>query len=732
MPRKKPRPAPDEGFSREAVIAYIQDNPAACGRRDIARAFGLRRSARKALNEMLREIEDEGRVPRRRKRRLSQAAYLPDSAVVEITAIDGDGEPLARPLNWSGKDDPPRIVMLPERGGRGGRGGLAIGDRVLARLTKAGADGYEGRTLRRIPRPPSRVLGIYRTDHGEGRLIPTDRRVKLEFRVSRIDSKGARDGDLVLAEATPGRRQGLPHARITELVGASLNDPRSFSLIAIHANQIPVDFSDAAIAEAEAAKPLSDPADREDLRHIPFITIDGAEARDFDDAVWAEPDGEGGWHAMVAIADVAYYVRPGGALDRDAVARGNSVYFPDRVAPMLPEALSNGLCSLKPGEPRPVLAVHLWIDGDGGLVRHRTLRGLMRSAARLTYEQVQAARDGHSADLSETVIAPLYGVLAALDRARSGRGAIDLDLPERLVTLGDDGHVESVAPRARLDSHRLIEELMICANVAAAETLEQRRMAAMYRIHDEPGLEKIAELSDFLAGFGIKLAAGQRPRPGYFNRILAQVAGAPHAPAVNTAILRSQAKAEYSPDNIGHFGLNLSRYCHFTSPIRRYADLLVHRALIAALDLGAGGLPEGAGDRFGDLGEKISATERRAQKAEREAMDRYMAAYMEDRIGAVFAGRVSGVTRFGLFVTLDETGADGIVPRRSLGAHVEVDEAARTMTAGGRTIRLGDPVEVRLRQAEVATGSLAFELLSGGREKLGKKSKPRRKHRRKP
>ena len=729
MPRKKPRPAPVEGFSREAVIAYIQDNPAACGRRDIARAFGLRRSARKALNEMLREIEDDGRVPRRRKRRLSQAAYLPDSAVVEITAIDGDGEPLARPLDWSGKGDPPRIVMLPERGGRGG---LAIGDRVLARLTKAGSDGYEGRTLRRIPRPPSRVLGIYRTIHGEGRLIPTDRRVKMEFKVSRIDSKGARDGDLVLAEATPGRRQGLPHARITELVGASLNDPRSFSLIAIHANQIPIDFSDAAIAEAEAAKPLSDPAGREDLRHIPFITIDGADARDFDDAVWAEADGEGGWHAMVAIADVAYYVRPGGALDRDAVARGNSVYFPDRVAPMLPEALSNGLCSLKPGEPRPVLAVDLWIDGNGKLVRHRTLRGLMCSSARLTYEQVQAARDGDSTDLPETVIAPLYGVLGALNRARSNRGAIDLDLPERLVTLGDDGHVESVAPRARLDSHRLIEELMICANVAAAETLEQRRAAAMYRIHDEPGLEKITELRDFLAGFGIKLAAGQRPRPDYFNRILAQVAGAPHAPAVNTAILRSQAKAEYSPDNIGHFGLNLSRYCHFTSPIRRYADLLVHRALIAALDLGAGGLPEGAGDRFGDLGEKISATERRAQKAEREAMDRYMAAYMEDRIGAVFAGRVSGVTRFGLFVTLDETGADGIVPRRSLGAHVEVNEAARTMTAGGRTIRLGDPVEVRLRQAEVATGSLAFELLSGGREKLGKKSKPRRKHRRKP
>ena len=353
----------------------------------------------------------------------------------------------------------------------------------------------------------------------------------------------------------------------------------------------------------------------------------------------------------------------------------------------------------------------------------------MRSAARLTYEEVQAIRNGQAdSGPGEPVIAPLYGVFEALVKARQARGAIDLDLPERLVTLGEDGHVESVVPRARLDSHRLIEELMICANVAAAETLEKRQTAAMYRIHDEPGLEKLTELRDFLLSFDIKLSAGQRPRPGQFNHILSLVEGKSHAPAVHTAILRSQAKAEYSPDNIGHFGLDLPRYCHFTSPIRRYADLLVHRALIRALDLGAGELPKGAEDRFPDLGEQISATERRAQKAEREAMDRYMAAYMEDQIGAVFAGRVSGVTRFGLFVTLDDTGADGIVPRRSLGARVDVDEAAHAMTAGGRVIRLGDAVEVRLRQVEVATGSLAFEYLSGGSEKArGRKKSVRSK-----
>ena len=676
---------------------------------------------------MLREIEDQGLVPRRRKRKLSQADYLPDTTVVEITGIDGDGEPLARPLNWSGEGEPPSIVMLPERGGRDA---LAVGDRVLARLSRAGPEGYEGKTLRRIPHGPSRVLGIYRRLKGEGRLISTDRRVKSEFKVSRVDSKGARDGDLVLAEAVSGRHYGLPQARVSELIGAALDDPRSFSLIAIHANNIPIDFADHAIAEAEAGMPISEPAGREDLRDIAFVTIDGADARDFDDAVWAEPDGEGGWHAMVAIADVAHYVTPGSALDRDALTRGNSVYFPDRVIPMLPEALSNDLCSLKPNEPRPCLAVHMWIDDNGRLKRHRFLRGLMRSALRLTYEQVQSTRDGRADDAGEAIIAPLYGVFEALSRARRERGAIDLDLPERVVTLGDDGHVDSVAPRRRLDSHRLIEELMICANVAAAETLEQRRTAAMYRIHDEPGPEKLTELRDFLSGFGLKLAAGQHLRPDQFNRILERVKDAPHAPAVHTAILRSQAKAEYNPDNIGHFGLNLSRYCHFTSPIRRYADLLVHRALIRALDLGAGELPKGAEDHFGALGEQISMAERRAQKAERQAMDRYMAAFLEDRIGATFAGRISGVTRFGLFVTLDDTGADGIVPRRSLGARVDVDESAHTMTAGGRVIRLGDAVEVRLRQAEVATGSLAFELLSGGREKVGKRKQSDKKRRR--
>ena len=717
MTKKKPgaaAPLP----SREDLLAYIQDNPDA-GKREIARAFGIKGDRRKVLKARLKELEDNGLVQRGRKRRLATSGHLPDVTVVEVVAVDNDGDPLARPVNWRGETEPPAIVMLPERGGRPA---LGIGDRALARLKRVASGRYEGRTMRRIERRPDRVLGVYRLLGGEGRVMPTDRRAKTEYLVTGIDAAGAKPGDLVFAEVAPGRRLGLPRARVTERLGASLDDPRAFSLIAIHANRIPVDFATAAIAEANAAKPVGTLGKREDLRETPLVTIDGADARDFDDAVWAEPDpaNDGGWHALVAIADVAHYVRPGGALDQAANERGNSVYFPDRVVPMLPEALSNDLCSLRPGEARPCLAVHLWIDGDGGLRRHRFLRGLMCSAARLTYEQVQAARDGHADEiagpLGETVIAPLYGVLEALLRARKRRGAIDLDLPERKAVLDDAGHVAEIVPRPRLDSHRLIEELMIAANVAAAETLEKRKTAAMFRIHDEPAAEKVADLRDFLATLDLKLAAGQHPRPVHFNRVLAQVEDLPHGPAVNTAILRSQAKAEYSPENVGHFGLSLRRYSHFTSPIRRYADLLVHRALIRALGFGRDGLPDGAGEGFEVLGEHISMTERRAQAAERQALERYIAAYMESRVGASFTGRVSGVTRFGLFVMLDETGADGIVPRRSLGRDAAVDEAGHEMTMAGRAIRLGDAVEVRLREANVATGGLVFELLEGGRE----------------
>jgi ribonuclease R len=639
---------------------------------------------------------------------------LPEIGVVEITEIDLDGEMHGRPLAGRGGD----VIVIAERGAPS----LGVGERAVVRFARRADDkGWEARIVRALGGAADRVLGIYRVGREGGRLEPTDRKLRSEFRVAAGDSAGAQEGEIVLAEVRATDRMGLPEARIIERLGDSA-DPRSFSLIAIHTHGIPTQFSPEALALAANAKPVALGA-REDLRAVPLVTIDGADARDFDDAVWAEPDPEqeGGWHALVAIADVAWYVRPEDALDRTAQERGNSVYFPDRVVPMLPEALSNELCSLKPGVDRACLAVHLWLDAEGRIHRHRFLRGLMRSAARLTYEEVQAAVDGRpdsaTAPLLERVLRPLYGAYAALERARRKRGTLDLDLPERRIVLAEDGRVVRIERRARLDSHKLIEELMIAANVAAAETLERLRRPCLYRVHDSPDPAKLDALRKFLEGIdihGLALAKGQVVRPHHFNEILHKVADTPYATLVPQLVLRSQAQALYSPMNIGHFGLALRRYAHFTSPIRRYADLLVHRGLIAALSLPGSESEPVSGKDLAVLGELVSNAERRAAAAERSATDRYTAAFLADRVGASFAARINGVTRAGLFVTLADTGADGLILMRSLpGDYYDHDEAHHRLI-GRRTRRsftLGDTVEVRLAEADVVTGSLRFDLL---------------------
>jgi ribonuclease R len=428
-------------------------------------------------------------------------------------------------------------------------------------------------------------------------------------------------------------------------------------------------------------------------------------------------------------------VRPADALDFAARERGNSVYFPDRVVPMLPEALSNELCSLKPGVDRACLAVHLWLDGEGRVHRHRFVRGLMRSAARLTYEEVQAAIDGRQSELTrpllEPVLKPLYGAYAAFARARGRRGTLDLDLPERRIQLDPSCRVARIEPRQRLDSHRLIEEFMIAANVAAAEELERLKQPCMYRVHDRPDPAKLAALSEFLDGIGIHglaLAKGQVVRPRHFSEILRRAAGTPYATLVSELVLRSQAQAVYSPDNLGHFGLALRRYAHFTSPIRRYADLAVHRALIAGLDLGAGGLPPVEAADFAETAEHISMTERRAAAAERSAVDRYTAAFLAERVGASFAGRITGATRAGLFVALAETGADGLIPISTLpNDYYDHDEKRHRLVGRrwGRVYTLGDALTVRLAEANAVTGGLIFALdeSRGEERRLGK---PRR------
>jgi len=631
--------------------------------------------------------------------------------VVQVTGTDPQGDAIARPATWDGSGPPPMILMAAEPRGRPA---LAPGQRVLARLRpipgpSSGPPRYEGRSIRRLDDAPGRVLGVYRPGPRENRIIPTDRRSKAEWLVPPGEDGGALAGEIVLAEPLAHHRLGLKPARVIERLG-NMGDARSISLIAIHTHDIPQVFPEDALAEAARARPAP-LGRRTDLRDLPLVTIDGEDARDFDDAVFAEATPTG-FRLVVAIADVAHYVRPGSALDHASRARGNSVYFPDRVVPMLPEALSNDLCSLRPHEDRPCLFVEMMVDASGRKTAHRFGRGLMRSAARLTYEAVQRTQDG--AETTQLPLPPLYAAYRALLAARQARGTLDLDLPERQVKLDDAGRVAAVLPRPRLDSHRLIEEFMVLANVAAAEELERLRQPAMYRVHAPPTEEKLASLRAFLGGIGVSLPPGDQLHPRDLDRVLRRVAGTEEAQLVNEVMLRSQSQAAYSPDNIGHFGLALTRYAHFTSPIRRYADLLVHRALIAGLKLGPGALDAKEAARFPGTAEHITATERRAQLAEREAIDRYLAAFMADKVGAHFAARISGVTRFGVFITVADSGASGLVPMSALGDdYWQHDERDQTLTGRrtGQVFRLAQQVEVRLSEASPVTGGLVFHIV---------------------
>jgi ribonuclease R len=675
--------------------------------REITRAFGLGPEHRSELRGLLKTLSSEGVLAPAGRRRFGAPDRLPDSMVVQVTGIDPDGEALARPVGWDRDGPPPLILMAAEARGRPA---LAPGERVLARLKPIGGGKYEGRTLKRMADVPGRVLGLFRPEPGGGgRILPTDKRARAEWTVPRGEEGGALDGEIVLAAPLPAFGFGPKPARVIERLG-SLGDARAVSLVVIHTHDIPTEFTAAGLAEAAKARGVTKRG-RTDLRALPLVTIDGEDARDFDDAVYAEPDGDG-FRLVVAIADVAHYVRPGSALDQNAWTRGNSCYFPDRVVPMLPEALSNGWCSLRPKENRGCLFVDMRIDGAGEKRAHTFGRGIMQSAARLTYERVQQAHDAGD-DLGLPLPA-LYAAFRALLQARTERGTLDLDLPERKVVLDADGRVAAVAPRPRLDSHRLIEEFMVLANVAAAEELERLHQPCMYRVHAPPSDEKLEALRSFLHGFGISLPPGRQIHPRVLDGVLKRVAGTEHAALVNEMMLRSQSQAAYSPDNIGHFGLALARYAHFTSPIRRYADLLVHRALIRGLKLGPGGLEPDEAARMPDTAEHITATERRAAWAERDAIDRYLAAFMADKVGATFEARISGVTRFGLFVTVSGSGANGLVPVSSLPDDFWFHDEA-TQTLSGRrtrlTFRLAQPVEVRLAEATPLTGGLLFHIL---------------------
>ncbi len=704
--RRKDEAAPAALPSREAIRDFIRRSAGRVGKREVEREFRLGPEHRVALRGLLKSLSGEGVIAPAGHRRFAPPGRLPDAMVVQVTGTDPDGDPVARPVEWAGDGPPPLVLMAAERGDSPA---LAPGERVLARLRPIGGNKYEGRTLKRLTDAPGRVLGVFHAaPGGGGRIQPTDRRQKADWLVAPGDLEGAEEGEIVLAAPLPSRSYGLKSARVLERLGR-MGDARSVSLVCIHTHDIPTEFTAEALAQAEAAGPVT-PGGREDLRAVPLVTIDGEDARDFDDAVFAEADGDG-HRLLVAIADVAHYVPPGSALDRGGWERGNSVYFPDRVVPMLPEALSNGWCSLRPDEERGCLFVEMRVDASGRKTAHRFGRGLMRSAARLTYEQVQVAHD--RADDLGLPLPALYAAFRALLSARQARGTLDLDLPERRVMLDAAGTVTAIVPRPRLDSHRLIEEFMVLANVAAAEALEGLHLPCMYRVHAPPSDEKMEALRSFLHGMSLGLPPQGQVHPRDLDAVLKQVAGTEAAPLVNEVVLRSQSQAQYSPDNIGHFGLALSRYAHFTSPIRRYADLCVHRALIRGLRAGPDGLADDEAARFEDTADHITATERRAALAERDAVDRYLAAYMADKQGATFAARISGVTRFGLFVTLAETGASGLVPLSALPDDFWMhDEPSKSLTGRrtGQAFHLAQPLDVRLMEASPVTGGLIFGL----------------------
>jgi ribonuclease R len=689
--------------TREAILDFITTSPTSAGKREIAKAFGLHGADKIALKALLKDMADEGLIDSGQGRAFHKMGGIPKVTVLRIVDHDGDNV-FATPDNWQADTPPPRLRVIE----RGKRSALGVGDRILARTEERGA-GHVAHPMKKLAASTEMLLGVVRREEsGQYWLKPVDKRERRDTAIS--DLGGAQDGDLVLAEKS-GRPPRIM-ARVTQILGDPFA-PRAFSLIAIHKHGIPDVFNAETIAEAHKVAKIK-LGDREDLRHLPIVAIDPADARDHDDAVWAAPNDGGGFDAIVAIADVSFYVRPGSELDREAKKRGNSVYFPDRVVPMLPEELSADICSLKEGQDRAALACHLTIDKAGKVTAWRFTRAVIRVAANVAYEDAQSAIDSGTAP---DHLKQLWSAWALLAKARDRRAPLDLDLPERRVQLDEAGRITSIAVRERLDAHRLIEDFMIAANVAAAKALEAKKSSVMYRVHEVPSREKLVALKDYLATFGVKFALGQVVTPATFNHLLSFVKDTEHRTQVMEQVLRTQTQAYYTPQNAGHFGLALGSYAHFTSPIRRYADLLVHRGLVRAFGLGDGGLTDDEAAKMAVIGDMISKAERRAMEAERETIDRYVAAHLSTKVGEVLETRITGVASFGFFATVDGIGGDGLVPISTLGNdYFRFDEVTKSIEGDTTGVRyhIGQLLPLRLAEANPISGGLRFELPEGG------------------
>lgn len=716
MAHSPPSPLP----SREAILAFIADSPTAAGKREIARAFGLHGAEKIALKNLLKDMADEGLIDVAPGRAFHKAGALPKVTVLRVVDVR-DAQVWASPELWEAETPRPRVRVIE----RGRRSALGVGDRILARTEEAG-QGLVAHVMKQLARGEALMLGVVEADKFSERhwLKPVDKTIRTMTPLT--DLGAARPGDLVMAERS-GRAPRVT-ARVVEVLGDPFA-PRAFSLIAIHKHGIPDEFDADTLAEAQSAARMKlgliqsnavntppAPALREDLRHLPIVAIDPVDARDHDDAVWAEPKPEGGFRAIVAIADVSYYVRSGSLLDKEARKRGNSCYFPDRVVPMLPEALSADVCSLRAGVDRAALVCHLEIDADGEVTAHHFRRAVIRVAANIAYEDAQAAIDGARPHPQLAALENLWACWRAMKRARDARMPLALDLPERRVVLSPEGKIVSIAERVTRDANRLIEDFMIAANVAAAQTLERRAAPVMYRAHEPPSRSKLEALKDYLDTFDIPFTLGQVMTPRVFNRIIEKIADAAYRTEVMEQVLRTQTQAYYTPEHVGHFGLALGSYAHFTSPIRRYADVLVHRSLVRLLKLGDGGLTDAEAARMEVMAQSISTLERRAMEAERDTVDRYVAAFLGERVGQIVDARITGVTSFGFFATVDGLGGDGLVPVSTLGAEFfRFDEAGRRLVGehSGDEYRLGQKLPLRLVEADPVSGAVRYELPEG-------------------
>ena len=742
---------------RTALIEFLAQSGAPAGFTRIADAHALRTpAAQEALQRRLGAMERDGQIIRNRRGEFG----LVDRMDLVTGRVIGhrDGFGFVRP-----DDAGPDLFFSPRQ-----MRSLMHGDRVVARVVKVDRDGRrEGALVEIIERGVAKVVGRLWRESGVTFVRPHNARIHHDVLVPPSGRPAARDGDYVVARVTePPTRRHPPIGVVEEVLGDRMLPGMEID-VAIRTHELPVAWPEEALSEAAALPSqvgAADLAGREDLRDLGFVTIDGEDARDFDDAVYCERTPRG-WRLLVAIADVSAYVRPGAALDEEARLRGNSVYFPDRVIPMLPESISNGLCSLRPHEDRLCLGCELIVTGAGRVHRSRFFEGAIRSRARLTYTEVAEALEqgdagarararaadadapggvhrapgdagvretaadtgrpagaGGTRDEAHTRQGPgavasmldtLRDAYEALRRARDERGAIDFDMPETRVVLGEDGRVVGLEPAARNVAHRIIEECMVAANVAAARFLERHRLPALFRIHEGPSPDKVEELRVFLEEFGLKLGGGDAPEPRHFAAVIEGAASRPDAHLIQTVMLRSLSQAAYAPGNVGHFGLAHRAYVHFTSPIRRYPDLVVHRAIRHALRRGRPGdfeLVRGASPAM--LGDHCSMTERRADDATRDAVAWLKCEFMLDKLGEVFDATITGVAAFGVFVTLDDVFVEGLVHVSALGPDYFHFDPVRHRLSGERShrsFRLADRMRVRLTKVDLDERRVDFE-----------------------